>query len=52
MTKPQTGDRVRSVADTPTTRPPAELPTTEEAFLRALYWGLDESVTAQRGGAR
>ena len=46
----QTGDRVRSVAKTPTTRQPAELPTTVGAFLRALYRGLDEGPAAQRGG--
>lgn len=48
----QSGDRVRSVAKTPATRPPAELPTTVGAFLRALYWGCDEGHLAQRGGAR
>lgn len=46
----QTGDRVRSVAKTPTTRRTAELPTTVEAFLHALYWGLDQGPAAQRGG--
>lgn len=32
-----TGGRARSVANTPATRPPAELPTTVEAFLSALF---------------
>ena len=48
----QSGDRVRSVAKTPATRPPAELPTTVGAFLKALFWGIDEGPVAQRGGAR
>lgn len=46
----QTGDRVRSVAKTPTARRTAELPTTVEAFLGALFRGLDEGHAAQRGG--
>lgn len=50
MSGPQSGDRVRSVAKTPKTRPPAALPTTEKAFLGALFRGLDEGPAAQRGG--
>ena len=50
MSGPQTGDRVRSVAKTPKTRPPAALPTTEKAFLVALYWAIDEGPLASRGG--
>lgn len=48
----QTGDRVRSVAKTPTTRQPAELPNTVGAFLRALFWAVDEGPMASRGGVR
>ena len=49
-TQPISGDRARSVAKTPATRPPAELPTTERAFLRALFWAVDEGPIASRGG--
>lgn len=49
-TQPISGDRVRSVAKTPAVRPPVELPTTEDAFLWALFRGLDEGPAAQRGG--
>lgn len=52
MTKPQSGDRVRSVAKTPATRPPVDLPATVPAFLKALFWAVDEGPIAQRGGAR
>lgn len=50
MTKPQTGDRLRSIAKTPTSRPPVELPTSVPTFLHALFRGLDEGPAAQRGG--
>lgn len=53
-THPLSGARDRSIAETPVARKPIELPTDpaelERLFLRALFWGVDESVTASRGG--